>query len=93
MKDAVGVTIRPRSTAQGVEGGRVDIFPLGGRNELEQHRRTLIAFIRRLTAGDVELAKTEYRERSRKKKTVIPLAGTVKLVGGQQQAYPCELRS
>ena len=45
-----------------------------------------VAFIKRLTSGDVELAKTEYRERNRKKKDVFPVTARVPLAAGQQQA-------
>ncbi|MGO9326416.1 MAG: DUF3644 domain-containing protein [Terracidiphilus sp.] len=54
--------------------------------ELVKYSNETVAFIKRLTSGDVELAKTEYRERNRKKKYVVPATAAVPIAAGQQLA-------
>jgi hypothetical protein len=52
--------------------------------DLVRYSHDAVIFIRRLTSGDVELAKKEYRERSRKKGVAVPATATLPLITGQQ---------
>jgi hypothetical protein len=54
--------------------------------DLVRYSHDAVIFIRRLTSGDVELAKKEYRERSRKKGVAVPATATLPLITGQQTA-------
>jgi len=44
---------------------------------LIRYSREAVTFIKRLTEGDVTLAKTEYRERNRKKRDAVPATATL----------------
>jgi hypothetical protein len=50
---------------------------------LTKYSHDTVAFIKRLTAGDVELAKKEYRLKTQHKKSVVPATATLPS-GGQQ---------
>lgn len=55
------------------------------KGELVKYSHDAVAFIKRLTSGDIDLAKHEYRERTRKRDT-IPATATLPLTAGQEQA-------
>jgi hypothetical protein len=55
------------------------------RGELVKYSHDTVAFIKRLTSGDIELAKNEYKERNRKK-AAVPATATLPLSQGQTQA-------
>ncbi len=52
--------------------------------DLVRYSPEVVTFIKRLTQGDVELAKSEYRDRSRKKRVAVPATATLPF--GQQSA-------
>jgi hypothetical protein len=53
---------------------------------LIKYSREAVTFIKRLTEGDISLAKTEYRERNRKKRDVVPATATMPLGIDQKAA-------
>jgi hypothetical protein len=54
--------------------------------DLVRYSHDAVTFIRRLTLGDVELARTEYRERSRKKGVIAPATATLPMATAQPTA-------
>jgi len=54
--------------------------------EIVRYSNDTVVFIKRLTEGDVELAKKEYRERNRKKRDVVPATATLPIVTDFQTA-------
>jgi EC042_2821-lke REase/Protein of unknown function (DUF3644) len=46
---------------------------------LTRYSQDAVTFIKRLTPGDVELARTEYRERNRKRRAKVPVTATLSL--------------
>ena len=46
---------------------------------LTKYSREAVTFIKHLTEGDIDLAKTEYRERNRKKRAKVPATATLPL--------------
>ena len=54
--------------------------------ELVRYSNDAAAFIKRLTAGDVELAKKEYRARNQRKRLGVPVTATLPTIGQQQNA-------
>jgi hypothetical protein len=55
------------------------------RGEVVKYSHDTVAFIKRLTSGDIELAKNEYKERNRKR-AAVPATATLQLIPGQEQA-------
>jgi EC042_2821-lke REase/Protein of unknown function (DUF3644) len=55
---------------------------------LIRYSRETVAFVKRLTQGDVRLAKTEYRERNRRKRVVVPATATLPLGANQTAVVP-----
>jgi hypothetical protein len=54
--------------------------------ELVRYSHDAVAFIKRLTQGDIDLAKNEYRERNRKKRVAVPATATIPFAGNPEQA-------
>lgn len=55
---------------------------------LIRYSRETVTFVKRLTQGDVRLAKTEYRERNRRKRVVVPATATLPLGANQTAVVP-----
>lgn len=54
------------------------------RGELVKYSHDTVVFIKRLTSGDIDLAKSEYKERNRKR-AAVPATATLPLTPGQGQ--------